>query len=265
MRNVRPVPPHRPWRRDLRRSAWTPLIILNLYLGCGSFCEILEGAPGLSLHPALAAPQAARTAPCGRSRHPSPTGTGTTTSSRLQATTSSRSASRSASGVRVGSGIAPENLDPFVALWSMCNALRRDRSRIDASSSASTSLPAEARRATCPPKRAARRWKVGPAPRTVSAIGYSSSSETPRFARRTRAWTRISTSRGSRSLRQMARRPAHLGPSYARGPHPTRRPPVAGKNLPHVECPERVRSHQAGLPECSQHWRLKHRRRRPPK
>jgi hypothetical protein len=23
--------------------------------------------------------------------------------------------------------IAPENLDPFVALWSMCNALRRDR------------------------------------------------------------------------------------------------------------------------------------------
>ena len=24
-------------------------------------------------------------------------------------------------------GIAPENLDPFVALWSMCNALRKDR------------------------------------------------------------------------------------------------------------------------------------------
>ena len=23
--------------------------------------------------------------------------------------------------------IAPEHLDPFVALWSMCNALRRDR------------------------------------------------------------------------------------------------------------------------------------------
>src|ERR671936_496467 len=27
---------------------WTPLIIRNLYLGCGSFSEILEGAPGLS-------------------------------------------------------------------------------------------------------------------------------------------------------------------------------------------------------------------------
>src|SRR5262245_9844380 len=27
---------------------WTPLIIRNLYLGCGSFGEILEGAPGLS-------------------------------------------------------------------------------------------------------------------------------------------------------------------------------------------------------------------------
>ena len=34
--------------------------------------------------------------------------------------------------------IAPENLDPFVALWSMCHALRRDRLPIAASSFAST-------------------------------------------------------------------------------------------------------------------------------
>lgn len=27
---------------------WTPLIIRNLHLGCGSFSEILQGAPGLS-------------------------------------------------------------------------------------------------------------------------------------------------------------------------------------------------------------------------
>ena len=27
---------------------WTPLIVRNLHLGCGSFCEILQGAPGLS-------------------------------------------------------------------------------------------------------------------------------------------------------------------------------------------------------------------------
>jgi hypothetical protein len=33
----------------------------------------------------------------------------------------------SASGARVGSRSPPENLDPYVALWSMCNALRRDR------------------------------------------------------------------------------------------------------------------------------------------
>ena len=33
----------------------------------------------------------------------------------------------SASGALGWLEIAPENLDPFVALWSMCNALRRDR------------------------------------------------------------------------------------------------------------------------------------------
>ena len=33
---------------EIFAERWTPLIIRNLHLGCGSFNEILEGAPGLS-------------------------------------------------------------------------------------------------------------------------------------------------------------------------------------------------------------------------
>jgi DNA-binding HxlR family transcriptional regulator len=33
---------------EIFAERWTPLIVRNLYLGCRSFGEILEGAPGLS-------------------------------------------------------------------------------------------------------------------------------------------------------------------------------------------------------------------------
>ena len=33
---------------EIFAERWTPLIIRNLHLGCGSFSEILAGAPGLS-------------------------------------------------------------------------------------------------------------------------------------------------------------------------------------------------------------------------
>ncbi|HJY86760.1 MAG TPA: helix-turn-helix domain-containing protein, partial [Candidatus Acidoferrales bacterium] len=33
---------------EIFAERWTPLIVRNLYLGCGNFSEILEGAPGLS-------------------------------------------------------------------------------------------------------------------------------------------------------------------------------------------------------------------------
>jgi DNA-binding HxlR family transcriptional regulator len=111
---------------EIFAERWTPLIIRNLYLGCGSFSEILEGAPGLSrtlLSQRLkdlegvgiveSAPRAA-----GRGYH-----------YRLT------SAGHDLFAVCISLGewgarwleIAPENLDPFVALWSMCNALRKDR------------------------------------------------------------------------------------------------------------------------------------------
>ena len=111
---------------EIFAERWTPLIIRNLYLGCGSFSEILEGAPGLSrtlLSQRLK--QLERLGVVGSA--PKPDGRGhhyELTSAGLDLFTVCRSLGEW--GAR-WLEIAPENLDPFVALWSMCNALRRDR------------------------------------------------------------------------------------------------------------------------------------------
>ncbi len=111
---------------EIFAERWTPLIVRNLALGCGSFSKILEGAPGLS-HTLLAQrlKQLERlglvesaSKPAGRGRYYALTPAG-----------------HDLFKVCVSLGewgarwleIAPENLDPFVALWSMCNALHRDR------------------------------------------------------------------------------------------------------------------------------------------
>src|SRR3546814_854114 len=111
---------------EIFAERWTPLIIRNLYLGCGNFSEILEGAPGLSrtllsqrlkqlerLGVVLSAPK-----PDGRGHHYKLTSAGHELFMVCQ--------SLGEWGAR-WLEIAPENLDPFVALWSMCIALRRDR------------------------------------------------------------------------------------------------------------------------------------------
>jgi DNA-binding HxlR family transcriptional regulator len=105
---------------------WTPLIIRNLHLGCETFGEILEGAPGLS-----------RTMLTQRLKQlerlgivesaPKAQGRG----HRYQLTSSGHDLFRVCETLGEWGArwleIVPENLDPFVALWSMCNALRRDR------------------------------------------------------------------------------------------------------------------------------------------
>jgi DNA-binding HxlR family transcriptional regulator len=111
---------------EIFAERWTPLIIRNLYLGCGSFTDILEGAPGLSrtllsqrlkqlerLGVVESAPK-----PDARGRHYELTSAGHDLFKVCQ--------SLGEWGAR-WLEIAPEHLDPFVALWSMCNALRRDR------------------------------------------------------------------------------------------------------------------------------------------
>jgi DNA-binding HxlR family transcriptional regulator len=111
---------------EIFAERWTPVIIRNLYLGSGSFSELLEGAPGLSrtlLSERLKQLERLRIVesspkPRGRGRH-------------YQLAPAGRDlfkvcASLGEWGAR-WLEIAPEHLDPFVALWSMCNALRRDR------------------------------------------------------------------------------------------------------------------------------------------
>jgi DNA-binding HxlR family transcriptional regulator len=111
---------------EIFAERWTPLIIRNLYLGCRSFNEILEGAPGLS-----------RTLLSERLRHLERLGI-------VESSAKANGRGRHYELTPAGHGlyavcnalgewgahwldIAPEHLDPFVALWSMCNALRRDR------------------------------------------------------------------------------------------------------------------------------------------
>jgi DNA-binding HxlR family transcriptional regulator len=111
---------------EIFAERWTPLIVRNLQLGCGSYSEILVGAPGLSrtlLSQRLrqlelvgiveSAPK-----PDGRGRHYQLTRSGHDLFTVCQ--------SLGEWGAR-WLEIAPEHLDPFVVLWSMCNALRRDQ------------------------------------------------------------------------------------------------------------------------------------------
>lgn len=111
---------------EIFAERWTPLIVRNLYLGCGSFSEILEGAPGLS-----------RTLLSQRLKQLERIGIVESTPKRDERghRYALTSAGHELFAVCQSLGewgarwleIAPENLDPFVALWSMCRALRRDR------------------------------------------------------------------------------------------------------------------------------------------
>ena len=111
---------------EIFAERWTPLIVRNLYLGCGSFSEILEGAPGLSRTLLSQRLKQLERLAIVRSA-PKPDGRGHS----YELT----SAGHDLFAVCQLLGewgarwleILPENLDPFVALWSMCNALRQDR------------------------------------------------------------------------------------------------------------------------------------------
>ena len=111
---------------EIFAERWTPLIIRNLQLGCASFSEILEGAPGMSrtllsqrlkqLERLGIVESAPRTGRRGRHYDLTPAGHDLFTVCQSLGEWGARWLE-----------IAPEHLDPFVALWSMCKALRRDR------------------------------------------------------------------------------------------------------------------------------------------
>ena len=111
---------------EIFAERWTPLIIRNLHLGFRSFGEILEGAPGLSR--TLLSQRLKQLERLGVVEStPKTDGRGhdyalTSAGGELFAVCQSLGEW----GAR-WLEIAPEHLDPFVALWSMCNALSRDR------------------------------------------------------------------------------------------------------------------------------------------
>jgi DNA-binding HxlR family transcriptional regulator len=111
---------------EIFAERWTPLIIRNLHLGCETFGEILEGAPGLS-HTMLTQrlKQLERLGIIESA--PKAHGPG----HRYHLTRSGHDLFKVCDALGEWGArwleIAPENLDPFVALWSMCNALRRER------------------------------------------------------------------------------------------------------------------------------------------
>ena len=111
---------------EIFAERWTPLIVRNLYLGCGHFSEILEGAPGLSR--TLLSERLRQLERLGVVKSaPKPDGRGHL----YELTTAGHDLFRVCQSLGEWGArwleIAPENLDPFVALWSMGNALRRDR------------------------------------------------------------------------------------------------------------------------------------------
>ena len=111
---------------EIFAERWTPLIIRNVQLGCATFGEILEGAPGLSR--TLLTQRLKQLERLGVIESaPKAQGRG----HRYQLTRSGHDLFKVCETLGEWGArwleIAPENLDPFVALWSMCNALRRDR------------------------------------------------------------------------------------------------------------------------------------------
>jgi DNA-binding HxlR family transcriptional regulator len=111
---------------EIFAERWTPMIVRNLHLGCETFSEILAGAPGLS-----------RTLLSQRLKQLERFGI---VESTLKDGGRGHSYKLTSAGHQLFTvcqslgewgarwlEIAPQHLDPFVALWSMCIALRRDR------------------------------------------------------------------------------------------------------------------------------------------
>lgn len=109
---------------EIFAERWTPIIVRNLLIGCETFSDILRGAPGISKTlltqrlRQLERVGVVRRIPSGRGVRYAPTEAG-----------------RELWDVCLALGtwgtrwleVAPEHLDPGLALWSMCKSLRPER------------------------------------------------------------------------------------------------------------------------------------------
>src|ERR671910_3608146 len=192
---------------------WTPLIIRNLHLGCETFGEILEGAPGLSR--TLLAQRLKQLERLGIVESaPKAHGRG----HRYQLTSSGHDLFK-----------VCETLGEWGSRWLEI-APREPRSI--------RRVVVDVQRA--PPRPAPRparghpvRLHGLPAPRAVLVAARARRDRDLQYV--PRSLRRPLHHRRGRSLRQVARRTAHLGQSAPRLPHPARRSVVAGTSLPTLE------------------------------
>ena len=111
---------------EIFAERWTPIIVRNLLLGCETFTEIQRGAPGIPR--SLLTQRLALLERHGLiERRPLERGRGY----RYLPTEAGKQlwdvcAALGEWGAR-WLEVAPEHLDPYVALWSMCNSLAADR------------------------------------------------------------------------------------------------------------------------------------------
>src|SRR5262249_20914124 len=110
---------------EIFATRWTPIIVRNMLVGCRTFGEILDGAPGISR--ALLSERLRQLEHYGiLTRSPNPAGRGylydlTDAGLELQAVTDALG-SWGARWVE----LAPDHLDAAMVLWSMCRCMPRD-------------------------------------------------------------------------------------------------------------------------------------------
>ena len=111
---------------EILAERWTPVIVRNLLLGCTTFSEIARGAPGISR--TLLAQRLRDLERAGivqRTPHSNRGGF------RYLLTDAGKDLSDVVDAMGVWGArwleVVPTHLDPGVALWSMCNAVRVDR------------------------------------------------------------------------------------------------------------------------------------------
>lgn len=110
---------------EILAERWTLVIVRNILLGCRTFTEIERGAPGISKTLLTQRLKALKRFEIIR-RLPNPAGRGF----RYEPTDAGQELWEVCESIGTWGArwleVAPEHLDPYVVLWSMCKALRTD-------------------------------------------------------------------------------------------------------------------------------------------
>ena len=205
---------------EILATRWTLIIVRNLLLGCRTFGEILDGAPGI---PRTLLSQRLRLLEQHGlvEREPNPRGRGS-----LYRLTD---AGRDLHDVCLAIGfwgtrwleVAPEHLDPYVLLWGICR---------------------EVDRALLPDPRLTVRFEFRDAPRTYSRFWLVMQRPEPEVCVKPPGYEEdLVVSDRRRMAAALAHGPGHPRPGPARASRAGHRPPLADRNARLVGRPEQLR------------------------